>query len=162
MARSNGDSEGGGARVARGKLEQAMQDVAEYRRDLIRNQQINNGHDPKLLRGFHAAIMNYYIELDLYSDESQVKNFWENAKMWRDGSGEWVTGIAAIEDWMDSNRTVSRSRPGRRRGSTDTEVRAYMPPQIALRASRQLDKAAKKLSFAVKVGVPVEDDPIPV
>lgn len=162
MARNNQGQGGAATRVPRGKLEEAMQDVAEYRRDLIRNQQLNNGHDPKLLRGFHAAIMNYYVELELYSDESQVKNFWENAKMWRDENGDWVTGIDSIENWMNTYRTVPVSRPGRGRGTDEKEVRAYMPPNIALRASRVLDKAAKQLGMAVKVGVPVEDDPIPV
>lgn len=147
----NDDQNGLSGRVPRQKLETSMHDVADYRQDLIQNQQLNNDHDLTLLRGFHAAIMRYYIELKVYSDEPAIKDFWNSAELWPRGDSEVVKGIDHLQNWMNRYQTIQRDRPGRGRGSEPMEVRVPLPPDKALRASQVLDKAAKKLGLSLPV-----------
>lgn len=139
------------ARTPRERLETAMQEVAGYRRDVLRMQQMNVDTDERTLRGFQAALMNYYMELDLYRDESQLEDFWKEAKLWRDDNGEWLTGFQNLEGWNDTHKTINVRQPGLGRGTSPQTVRSYMPPDIAIRISRQLDRAAKKLGFAAPI-----------
>lgn len=147
----NDDSDGLSGRVPRQKLEAAMHEVADYRQDLIQNQQLNNEHDLNLLRGFHAAVMRYYLELEVYSDEPAVSDYWESAKLWRGPEGEPVVGIDHIQEWMNNYQTVQIQRAGRGRGTKEKRVRRPMPPDKALRAAQVLDKAAKKIGLTVPV-----------
>lgn len=139
------------SRTPRERLETAMQEVAGYRRDVLRMQQMDADTDERTLRGFQAALMNYYMELDLYRDESQLEEYWKEAELWRDGSGQWVTGFENLEHWNNSEKTINVRQPGLRRGATPQSVRSYMPPDIAIQISRQLDRAAKKLGFAAPI-----------
>lgn len=83
MAQSSSDAEPRpGARVPRRKLEAAMEEVAEYRRDFIRAQQMGAGADERLLRGYHAAVINYYEELRTYRNWSAVEEAWQTMRMW--------------------------------------------------------------------------------
>lgn len=128
-----------------------MDAVGDYRQDLIQNQQLNNDHDPTLLRGFHAAIMRYYVELEVYSDEPAVKDYWESARLWPGENGNWITGIDHIREWMNRYHTIEVERAGRGRGTDTKQVRVPLPPDKALRASQVLDKAAKKLGLTLPV-----------
>lgn len=148
---ANDDSDGVGGRVPRQKIEAAMHEVADYRQDLIQNQQLNNDRDLTLLRGFHAAVMRYYVELEVYSDEPAVKEYWKTAQLWPNGDGSWVVGVDNIRKWMNKYRTIQVERPGRGRGTEPNKVRVPLPPDKALRASQVLDKAAKKLGLSLPV-----------
>lgn len=128
-----------------------MHEVADYRQDLIRNQQLNNDHNLTLLRGFHSAIIRYYLELEVYSGEQAVKDYWTSAELWPAGDGEVVTGIDRIGDWMNKYQTIQVDRPGRGRGTEPKQVRTPLPPDKALRASQVLDKAAMKLGLTLPV-----------
>lgn len=158
---SNRGRKGPDSPTPRQRLEVAMQEVADYRRDVVRMQQMNTDTHERTLRGFQAALMNYYMELDLYRDEKQLEKFWNEAKLWRD-NGEWVCGFENLEEWNNATRDIAVRSPGLGRGTRQEPRRAYMPPDIALRVSRQLDRAAKKLGLAIEVGVPIEDDPVPI
>lgn len=65
------------------KLESAMTEIAEYRRRLMQAIQAGRADDRQLLREFHAALMNYYYEVQQYSDWSVLEGKWENARLWR-------------------------------------------------------------------------------
>lgn len=140
--------------AAKHRLERLMEEVAEYRQDLLRMRQANMGDHDKSLRGFQSVLMAYYMELDLYRDEGKVKTFWENAELWRDEEGEWVKGFENLEYWNNATRQVETKQPGLGRGRNKTLVSDYMPLRVAIRVSRQLDRAAKKLGLAI----PIEQD----
>lgn len=162
MSSQRRNGQGPESRTPLERVEAAMQEVADYRRDVLRMQQMNADMDEPTLRGFQAALMNYYMELDLYRDEQQLESFWKDAKLWRGETGDWVRGFDNLERWNNAQRSAPVKNPGLGRGQREVTMRSYMPPDVALRVSRQLDRAAKKLGLAIKVGVPVEDDPVPV
>lgn len=139
--------------AAKYRLERLMEEVAEYRQDLLQMRQASMSDGDKSLRGFQSVLMAYYMELDLYRDEGKVKDFWENAKLWQ-SDGEWVCGFGNLEYWNNATRDVETNQPGLGRGRNKATVPDYMPLNVAIQVSRQLDRAAKKLGLAI----PIEQD----
>lgn len=130
MASSNSDEpESRSARVPRGKIEAAMEEVAEYRRDLVRAQQAGVGANERLLRGFHAAVVNYYLELRNYRDWDAIEEEWAAMRMWpaqreRGISGLYVErGLHFEVDETDEGVEVQLTEAGEEKLADDEWVR---------------------------------------
>lgn len=145
--------------VPTGKIEQAMKEVHEDRRQLLNAKQ-NPQQEPGIwtLREFTSDIFAYYIELRPYSNSAPVEDLWDTIEVWPAAAdpfiqswdpGEQVTGIDSIADWLNRTQTVKVKSPGLGRGGDEKEVPAFMPPEVLLEASQALDKIAKELGFSI-------------
>jgi len=99
------------------KLESAMTEVSQYRRQLMQAVQSGRTHDQQLLREFHAALMNYYYETQQYSDWSVLQGKWENARLWRRDDATTHGGVVMMpeRDYQVSDDSVSLTQTGEER-----------------------------------------------
>lgn len=140
------DGEAATARVPRERLEAAMQDVAEVRREFVYATQIGAEADERLLRRFHAAVMHYYLELANYRDEDAVSDRWQEIELW-----PGAEGAPKLEQFMDQKVKVQKENPGLDRGSS-TEMKPYhLPGDKLVAAAAALDELAKEMGLAVNM-----------
>lgn len=151
MSNADSSEQATRSRVPRRKLEQAMSDVAEYRREYLLAVQAGRDRSDRFRRGFHAVVMNYYIELSNYKDKTAIEDEWDEILLWENGTGE-VRGVDTLEEWLNRYETVSDAAPGRRRGEAGESRRAiYLSPDKLVAASRALDRLARDLGLELEV-----------
>lgn len=139
------------ARVARALIEQAMADVAQIRREYVRASLIGVGNDESLLKRFQAEVLNYYLVLRPQREAKPLGEKWQNARLWRTETGQWVTGIDELGTWIGETRTEYRSRPGRTSRKEQVEVPDVQPGERLMRVSTVLDDVAKGLGVTINV-----------
>jgi hypothetical protein len=145
------DDDGPAATTPRRKLEAAMQEVAEYRREYIRASVSGVGGDQSLLRGFHAAVICYYCELRPYREEGEIEDIWDEVVLWETADSERVQGLETLERWINATETHQVDQPGRGAATRPEQQPACLDGDRLLRVSYVLDEVGKALDLAVPV-----------
>lgn len=149
MSRSSKPYDEANASVPREKIEGALREMAEYRKQVIYGHAAGFGIDERTARGFHASVINTYTELTTYREHRTVKKKWENARLWQE-NGQWVTGLSSLDEWIHKTGTAKEPKPGRRAGTKEVSKPVYLPPMKAYRVSLILDDVAKELGIAIE------------
>lgn len=143
----------GRGRIPRQKIEDAMQEVAEYRRLYLEATQSGQAADRSLQSAFHTAVLNYWIELRNYRNWDILGQKWEEAHLWRDNENQWVTGLDNLERWIDRTQTITvNDGGGYDKGNPDQrEIPQPLPGKALLRVSMILDEIASELGLRIEI-----------
>lgn len=144
MSSNNGDTTQTAAPLQ--KIEQAMLRVGAARQKYINASQ--TGAAPEsLLRDYHAAVINYYMELRPYRDNSIISEQWTDATLWDTGENT-VTGVDSLQAWISPTRSAQSQAAGR--GTTKQTGREpdRLGAQQLVAVSMLLDDLAAQLGFA--------------
>lgn len=128
------------------KVEQAMLRVGAARQQFIEANQSSNLTD-RILRQFHAAVMNYYLELRPYRQNALISEEWETATLWH-RDGEEVEGLDHLRSWVSRKRQSESKNPGRGTSSSQNVEPDRLPAEDLLRISLLLDDLAYELGFS--------------
>lgn len=137
------------ANVPRQKLEDALREMADFRKQFIFAHAAGVGVDDRTKRGFHAAVINCYTELIPYRDHRSVKQKWDDALLWETEDG-WVKGLSTLDDWIMRTSSAQEEKPGRRSGKVTVSKPQCLEPIHAYRVSLILDQVAKELGIAIE------------
>ncbi|AXR80700.1 hypothetical protein AArcMg_0678 [Natrarchaeobaculum sulfurireducens] len=104
-------------------------------------------------------MINYFYALRPLKDEGAVKNFWDSVVLWEERKlaqspqgpqvvTEEVTGFDTLAEEAVKTRVITEERDGYLgTREIEREIPERLPPDILLRVSAQLDRAAGKLGF---------------
>lgn len=146
MSSNSSDDDGGRSQAPLQKIEQAMLRVGAVRQRYVdANQQ--NAANEGLLREMHAAVINYYLELRPYRNNSLISEQWETATLWTD-NGEPVQGLTSLRQWVTPKRATKGNKPGRGTSSEGDVEADRLPAQALLNVSLVLDDISHELGFS--------------